>query len=445
MTIEQFRAILSSHRRPPRYWIAFSGGVDSHVLLHLCTRLRAAEPHWPEIRAVHVHHGLRPEAEAWAGHCEKTCHQLLVPFTLLRVDARAAPGESPEEAARRARYKAIGATIGPGDVVLTAQHADDQAETLLLQLVRGAGIAGLAAMPAFAEFPPGFLLRPLLGETRSALKSYADEYGLKWIEDPSNSDTGYDRNFIRHRVLPVLQRRWPSASRALARSAGHCAEALLHLEDLSGDLYHVALNADGRTLNTPRLGAIRPADQRLVLRHWLRRQGFRMPSAAVIERILNEVLPAASDRMPCVTWREGEIRRHRDALFVLPPLPTPHASAIVTWDGASPLILPHETGELHVTPPHVGAAIDAGRWRKGPISVRFRQGGERLRLTGRAGSHPLKKLFQEAGIPTWLRDRAPLVYVGEELAAVADWWVAEPFAATPERPALSLFWKAGFR
>lgn len=439
-TVNRLRASLATHPRPPRYWIAYSGGLDSHVLLHLCSRLLAQEPDMPEFRALHVHHGLAAAADAWLDHCEQTCRALSLPFSWLRVDAQARPGESPEEAARRARYQAIRGHLGPGDIVLTAQHADDQAETLLLQLVRGAGVAGLAAMPPFAEFSPGFLQRPLLNDSRDDLQAYAHENDLHWIEDPSNADTSYDRNYIRHRVIPVLSRRWPAVSRSLARSAGHCADALRQLEDLSSDLYRGALNADGRSLSIERLETFKPADQRLVLRHWLRHSGFRMPAATTIERILRELLPAAADRMPNVAWSEGQVRRYRDGLFVLSPPSDFDTSATIPWDGLSRLELPQGNGELSVRTAKPGLSIDARLWHAGPIQVSYRQGGERCRLPGRAGSHSLKKLFQEAGIPPWLRECAPLVYIGEQLAAVADWWVTAPFAASGDAPALSLHW-----
>lgn len=439
--VDSFRALLASHPPyPGRYWIAYSGGLDSHVLLHLCAQARSQFPSIPEFRAIHIHHGLQPQANGWAEHCERTSRTLGIPFSLIAVDARAQAGESPEEAARRARYRAIRDQLSPGETVLTAQHVDDQAETLLLQLIRGAGLAGLAAMPRFARFAPGFLLRPLLGHTREELSRYASEHGLRWVDDPSNTDVGYDRNFMRHRVLPLLAQRWPSVSQSLARSAGHCAEALEQLENLSADLYQTALNGDGRSLSIARLKSYKPADQRLVLRHWLKTSGYRMPAAVVLERIRRELLPAAADRMPRVAWSEGEVRRYRDGLFVLPMLPSVDNSVSIAWDGASNLQLPGSNGELHVEPATPGLGIDAAAWHTGPIRVAFRQGGECCRLPHRAGSHSLKKLFQEAGIPPWLRERAPLVYIGDELAAIGEWWVTERFAASCGTPSVSLRW-----
>jgi tRNA(Ile)-lysidine synthase len=422
----------------PRFWVAYSGGLDSHVLLHLCARLRGSAG--LDFRAVHVHHGLQTQADAWSEHCAKVCEQLGLPHLGLKIDARAKPGESPEEAARRARYAAIKAQMAAGDILLTAQHRDDQAETLLLQLLRGAGLAGLAAMPERAPLEPGFLLRPLLGFSRAELKAYALEQRLDWIEDPSNQDGAYDRNFLRNDIIPRLEQRWPGLKKALARSAGHCAEAQRQLGDLAADLCRAALNPDGRSLSVARLRGFKEADRRLVLREWMRAQGFRMPSQAVVERILQEALPARQDKTPKVAWREGEVRRYRDGLHLLPPLPAFDASVALDWDGLAPLRLPGGNGTLSATP---GAAsgIALEHWRAGLTRVGYRQGGERCRLPGRAGTHELKKLFQEKGVPPWLRERAPLVFIGGELAAVADWWVCEPFAGREGGEAVALAWQ----
>jgi len=421
----------------PRYWIAYSGGMDSHVLLDLCARLRDFHP--MELQAVHVNHGLQAKADAWSRHCADICRALSLPCLILNVDARAKPGESPEEAARQARYRALRAHLAPGDIVLTAQHRDDQAETLLLQLLRGAGLAGLAAMAELSPLEPGFLLRPLLRFSREDLHGYAIERGLQWIEDPSNQDSAYDRNFLRNEIIPKLEQRWPSLSKALARTASHCAEAQQQLGDLAADLCRSALNHDGQSLSVRQLREFKPADQRLVLREWMRVKGFRMPSQAVIERILQEVLPARQDKTPRVAWREGEVRRYRDGLYLLPPLPAIDISLILDWDGFTPLELPVGNGQL-TAKPTTAAGIAAGHWTTGTIRVRYRQGGEHCRLPGRGGTHELKKLFQEKGIPPWLRERAPLLFIDGELAAVAGWWACEGFAGRQGGDNIALEW-----
>jgi tRNA(Ile)-lysidine synthase len=436
-TLDSFLA-----RQPPapRYWIAYSGGIDSQVLLHACSALKAKRPDL-DFAAVHVHHGLQAAAEKWAEFCKASCRDLGIQFSLLRVNAAARSGQSPEEAARSARYHALCALLSEGEAVLTAQHRDDQAETLLLQLFRGAGIAGLAAMPERADFGPGFLMRPFLTFSRAQLYEYAETHGLEWIEDPSNLDLSFDRNFIRHEVIPLLEKRWPSIKDALARTARHCAEAQVLLNSLAEDLLKSVIHPERNTLDLDRLRACSQPDRRLILRGWLRSRGFRMPSTRVIDRALNEALSARPDRNPTIRWSEGEIRRYRGELFLMPVAPSFRPNEIIPWDGVSTLRLPDQNGDLSVThEKRVGISQQA--WRSGNITIRYRRGGEWLRLPGREGSHDLKKLFQEAGIPPWTRERTPLIYIGNELASVAGWWVSDSYAGKPNDWNVVVRWRA---
>ena len=240
-----------------------------------------------------------------------------------------------------------------------------------------------------------------------------------------------------------VRRRWPGADQALARSAGHCAEAQQLLDGLAADLCRAALQADGASLSVAKLRACKPADQRLVLREWLRTRGFRMPSQAILARILQEALPARQDKTPRVAWREGEVRRYRDGLYLLPPPPAFDPKAALDWDGLGTLPLPGGNGTLEAIPGQAGG-VDAALWARGKLSVRYRQGGEQCRLPGRHGSHDIKKLFQEQGVPPWLRERAPLLYLDGELAAVAGWWVCEPFAARVGTSGVALAWRPGW-
>jgi tRNA(Ile)-lysidine synthase len=435
-----FRHLLARHPTSPRYWIAYSGGLDSRVLLHLCAELKS-RPDAPEFIAVHVHHGLQAAAETWAEQCRDTCLEQGLPFRLLRVDARPRPGQSPEEAARTARYRALRSLLAEGDILLTAQHRDDQAETLLLQLLRGAGLDGLAAIPEAAPFGPGLLLRPLLDFSRRNLQAYAETHGLAWIEDPSNRDLSFDRNFIRHRVMPLLAERWPAAADTLSRSAKHCAEAKATLAALARDLFRAARNPDRDTLSVARLGGYSATDRKRVLREWLKAAGFRMPPARVLEQVLKEALTAAADRNPLVRWSEGEIRRYRDELYLLRPARPFEASAVIPWNGKSPLSLPDENGEL-IAETVQGSGIDPEAWRTGTITVRYRRGGETLRPVGREGSQELKKLFQEAGLPPWMRERIPLIYLSGRLAAVSGFWIAAEFAGDRSGRNIAARWKA---
>ena len=438
--VEALQQNLSRHPPATRYWIAYSGGLDSQVLLHLCAKLKDSHPDL-QFAAVHIHHGLQAAADEWAETCEATSRLLGIPFQLLRVKAMPKPGESPEEAARNARYEALRALLSESEALLTAQHRDDQAETLLLQLFRGAGIDGLAAMPEYTAFGPGFLLRPLLSFSRTQLREYAEEHGLAWIEDPSNRDLSYDRNFIRHEVLPLLEKRWPAVKDTLARTAKHCAEAQTQLNALAADLLKTVIQPKRGTLLLNPLRACSVPDRRLILREWLRSRGFRRPSTRVIDRVLNEALDAKPDRNPAIRWNEGEIRRYREELYLMPIIPPFHPDKIIPWDGVATLHLPDQTGALSASL-EKRAGISLAAWRSGTITVRYRQGGESLRLPGRKGSHDLKKLFQEAGIPPWIRERTPLIYIGDELAAVAGWWVSAGFAGEPNDCNIVIRWHA---
>ncbi len=423
----------------PAYRVAYSGGLDSHVLLHALVHLRDRLD--ADIGAVHVNHALQADADSWEEHCRNVCSGLEVSDASLRVDARAATGESQEAAARDARYAALAAWLPAGEYLLTAQHQDDQAETLLLQLLRGSGVNGLAAMPVRGELGRGQLLRPLLGVTRRQLQAYAEEKRLGWMEDPSNRDTAFDRNFLRASILPLLQERWPSVTAVLARSAAHCAEASKLLSLLGEqDLADTGAEQQDR-LSLTRLIKLPLERQRNVLRHWIVQATGVAPSTAVLARILNDVLQSRLDAEPCVRWREYELRRYRDELYLLKQRSDPDASQVLQWSLPEPLSLPDAGGVLKATR-QTGRGIRASAVESG-VQVSCRRGGERCLPVGRGQHHSLKKLFQEQGIPPWERSRIPLIYIGDQLAAVAGLWVCEPFHARPAEPGLLIDWQQG--
>jgi len=394
-----------------RLLVGYSGGLDSHVLLHGLARQR---PRWPDrtVEAFYVDHGLQSASAAWGEHCARVCRESNIPFQILRIDARPASGESPEAAARRARYAALAAELGPDAALLVAHHRDDQAETLLLQLLRGAGPHGLAAMPAAARLGRGWLLRPLLEVDRTELLAYAREHDLRWIDDASNADLSFDRNYLRHRIMPLLRERWPAANRTLARSAQLCAEVAAWMDaEAAADLAGAATErAD--CLSIPALRTLDERRQRNLLRFWLRRSNLPIPDARQLQQILHDALTAAADRNPCIRWPGVEVRRYRDALYAMPPLKPHDASRAYLWRptaaGWPPLELPG-VGWLRMEET-VGAGLRAEALAGDGLLVRFRQGGERFRPVGRAHGQELKKLLQEAGVPPWERERLPLLY-----------------------------------
>ncbi|MDG4553291.1 MAG: tRNA lysidine(34) synthetase TilS [Candidatus Competibacter sp.] len=441
-------ALLDVHPHTRHLIVGYSGGMDSHALLHLLATHRHC---WPErtLAAVYVDHGLQTVSARWGEHCARTCGELGVPFRVLRIDARSAPGESPEAAARRARYAALAAELGPDAALLTAHHRDDQAETLLLQLLRGAGPHGLAAMPTASRLGSGWLLRPLLDVDRADLRVHAFEHGLHWIEDGSNADTDFDRNYLRHRILPLLRERWPAVGRNLARSARWCAETADWLDaDADADLARVAAQRPD-TLRIPALRELGEPRQRNALRRWLRRLGLPVPDARQLRHILHDVLTAARDRQPCIRWPGGEVRRYRNTLYAMPPLPPHDTRQTLVWRTTTaadwpPLDLPG-LGTLRLRATR-GEGLRAETLAGAALTIRFRQGGERFRPVGRRHGQELKKLLQEAGIPPWERDRLPLLYFpiaptwpregggSQGLLAVVGLGIAAEVAAGPGEP-----------
>ncbi|OGI52491.1 MAG: tRNA lysidine(34) synthetase TilS [Candidatus Muproteobacteria bacterium RIFCSPHIGHO2_02_FULL_65_16] len=413
--------------------IAYSGGLDSHVLLHALSRLR--DDGW-RLSALHADHGLQPAAGAWARHCEQVCRELALPITIERIEVRGIREHGLEAAARRARYACLARHVGPGEVLLTAHHQDDQAETLLLQLLRGSGVHGLAAMPAIAAFAAGRHARPLLEFPRRALLAYATAAGLKWIEDDSNRDDRLARNFIRNRLTPVIEERWPGAARRLGRSARHAAEAAALLDEIArADLRDCAAGAGAVSL--PALLRLAPARQRNLIRLWIRARGLRPPAEIVLEQILEQARRTPRTRHAAVRWPEAEIRRYRDTLVLLAPPAGPESPLALPWDPAAPLDIPALGARLRAVPA-VGAGLARARIGPNLLTVRLRRGGESCRLPGREHHHKLKKLFQEAGVPPWERRRLPLIYVNDDLAAIGDRWVCEPYAARADEPGLVL-------
>jgi len=293
--------------------IALSGGVDSVALLQAAREVAARHPGL-QLRALHVDHGLQPQSGEWAASCRELCGRLAIPFEVLELKLVPRKGESVEAEARSERYAALSAALEPGECLLTAHHADDQLETVLLQLFRGAGVAGLAAMPPSAALGPGLHLRPLLQASREEIVEFAKLRGLEWIDDPMNTESRFDRSYLRHEVLPSIIQRWPAAARTVGRSARHLAEAQGLLEALAEIDASRYLDNEG-TLAVAGLLQLPHARRVNVLRWWIVRQGLGLPSTARLESIIRDVLPARPDAHPVVTWPTGEVRRRKGRLL----------------------------------------------------------------------------------------------------------------------------------
>lgn len=404
MTTSSLAQRLSPHRQ---FLVAFSGGLDSTVLLHQLVCWRQQEPSI-SLRAVHIHHGISQNADSWVAHCQRLCTQWQVPLVVERVTL-AQNGQGLEAEARTARYQAFREALIPGEVLLTAQHLDDQSETLLLALKRGSGPAGLSAMPTYAAFGDTQLIRPLLHETRAALQHWAQTHALTWIEDESNQDDAYDRNFLRLRVLPLLNARWPHFAEASARSAALCAEQEQLLDELLADEL-ARLRTDAGTLTIEPMMTMSAPKRAAILRRWLAWHGAPMPSRETIARVWQEVALAREDATPCLRLGNFEVRRYQQQLWWVKALEGQTESVLEWADRTMPLVLPGELGQLHCA---AGGDIRPPRADE-LVSVRFKAPGM-LHIVGRHGGRKLKKIWQELGVPPWLRDTTPLLFYGETL------------------------------
>jgi tRNA(Ile)-lysidine synthase len=418
---------------PTGHLVALSGGLDSTVLLAALAAV--AVPESLPLRAIHVDHGLHPDAARWSGHSRALAGRFGVSCEIVRVDAWPAHGASPEAAARAARYAAFEARLRPGELLLAAHHGDDQLETVLLQWLRGGGMRAVAGMRPVIPFAAGWLVRPLLDFTREELRHWAEEQRLEWLEDPSNADPRFDRNYLRLEVLPAIRARWPAAARTVGRVAAQAADAI----DVEADVAAVDLAAvaQGETLELARLELLPAARQRLVLRAWLRARALDPPSVATLEALRHDMLVAAARRLPESRWPGVVVRRYRGRLY---------ASATEV-DG------PHwEPGSWPE-----GTAFDLGAWGSlemreatgqglsrercgGPLEVVPRPEGAAFRPFGSAHHRELRKWLQERGVLPWRRAGLPCVRAGGEIVAIGDLACGGGLAAGPDEPSWRIVW-----
>jgi tRNA(Ile)-lysidine synthase len=392
-------------------WIGFSGGVDSSTLL-ACAAVS------PQVRArglhaLHVHHGLHADADRWGEHAVALATRFEVPCTVVRVqvDAR---GQGIEAAARDARHAAFAAALTPGAALLLAHHREDQAETLLLRMLRGASVEGLGAMRPRRAIGAGWLLRPWLAQSRAAIVSAAGEFGIDWVEDPANRDLKHDRSYLRQQVWPLLAARFPAIGERLARLAVHAASVADELEQTAARQLDRLTVGTPDALAIPGLLALGDALFGAVVRRYARQRGAAPPGFHELARLRREVLLAAVDGNPVLRWDGHEFRRYREKLYLLPQAATLPAPAIVLeWPaGSSAVKLPSGLGQLRaVDGDGLPAAVPT------PLRVGWRRGGERLRPIGSAHTRELRLVFQELGVPPWQRERVPLLFDGKQLLA----------------------------
>lgn len=405
----------------PTWWLGLSGGMDSMVLLDALVELGREHP-LPPLRAIHVHHGLHPDADSWTEHCVRECEARQVPLTVERVQLAA--GASIEAQARDARYAAFARHMDTSDCLLLAHHREDQLETLLFRMLRGTGLRGLAGMPASRILARGKLIRPLLDQRRSELQLWARGRELTWVEDPANRDPRFARSALRHNLLPTLRQGWPAIDNSLLTLARHAREANEVLDERAEeDMQLLAAGledpwlADRPSLSVAGLMDLSTARRNNVLRYWLRVHGCRLSQRRLQE--LDQQLHGTSDSQPVLELEEGRLCRSSGRLWLLPVSDAPYMDGQSIQSSGKVLLIPHN-GALLVHLPAV-TPDDMTDW-----VVRYRSGGEVIRLAGRP-TQSLKHLLQEACLPTWLRARIPLIYHREELVSIGGRWNNEAY------------------
>ncbi|VAW98845.1 tRNA(Ile)-lysidine synthetase [hydrothermal vent metagenome] len=425
-------SLLSFQQRgpiPERYVVAYSGGCDSHALLFALNELRHLRPKQlscSDIVAIHVNHGLQAESDVWQQHCAAVCNELSIDIISIRLELTIPKGESLEAYAREARYQAIRERLQEGDMLLLAQHQDDQAETVLLQALRGSGVKGLAAMPEIIETGATWQARPMLLLCQDQIEEYAKSLSSSWIDDPSNGDLRFDRNYLRHQVIPEIKKRWPSMSETLSRVASHQADADQLLTELALSDWQSCRPNDRYQLDTVKMAQLSELRQKNLLRFWIGEQcGFPVPDAASCQRILDQVIMAGPNADPELRWADVVLRRYRGVLYIEKYYVEDNQWQ-QSWDFSTPLILPGGDTLQAQSVEGQGLSLPAEQSR---VSVRFRQGGEKCQLPGRRHRHELKKLLQEWGVPPWQRDRIPLICIDDQVAQVVGYSLCEPFIA----------------
>ena len=417
-------------RLPEGQWtclLGFSGGLDSHVLLHSLCQLRDSGNTRISLKAIHVHHGLSPDADLWAEHCRAVCAAYDVPLEVCKVSVENS-GQGLENAARNARLGVFQENLGVDEYFLTAHHLDDQMETMLFRMMRGTGLRGLSGISPHRPLGKGKLLRPLLDVDRAELKHYAEQQGLDWIEDESNALEDFDRNYLRQKVMPLLHSRWPGYRKNWQRLAqlageGQILQRELGMQDL------VKVQNGIHRLDIACLLEFSPLRQRNIVRQWFlsleENHGIPAPDYYVVERLFDELIPAAEDGAPMLTWekagRRVEVRRYASRIYLVLPEQISTDADKLSWDTSAPLTLPGHLGNLSLIESNEdGIALIPGE----TLEVGFKQGGETVKPAGRK-TRPMKKVLPDYGVPPWLREKTPFIFRQGELLAVADLFVCD--------------------
>ena len=422
--------------------IGLSGGVDSIVLLHALSSLVSSATNSDvkvrfnlKLSAIHINHQLHSQANDWQSFCITFCQKLNIPIQCVSVDASPKMGEGPEAAARNARYAAFKKNIHDDDILLTGHHLDDQIETVFLKILRGTGVDGAAGIREISRFSTinksTYLVRPLLMFSRESIELYASENKLEWVNDPSNDETHYDRNYLRHDVLPVLEKRWPSYRQTVCRFSQHMRQTSDLLKQISEDDFSDAFNVEKKCLNIENLNNLSLPRANNLIRHWVSFEGYSLPSDAQLSQI-NTAITSREDSSPVVSWANVELRRFKNNLYLMSSdsikIPEDLLVNIKSWKEGQRVNVPgYGLLELRSSK---GDGINKKYFSSHEIKIKFRQGGEKCKPVCRDKTQTLKKIFQEMNLAPWLRDTTPIVYIENEIAAVVGEFYCVPFAAS---------------
>lgn len=434
---DKLEAALNEFASSHKFLIGLSGGLDSVVLLHAMAKLRDQSGANFQLRALHINHQLQDEASSWEMHCLDLCAKLGVDFVSAKVEISGSSGL--ENAAREARYREFEAALLIDEELLLAHHRDDQMETLLLRLIRGSGSRGLSGIPRSRVLGANSLLRPLLDIDREEIQSYAKVEQLIWVEDHSNKDEGFDRNYCRHSLLPLIEARWPGYRQSWSKSAVLAGESEALLQELAAiDLTQIAAESKS-IVSREKLLALAEPRRRNVLRHWLANLGAKELGWNQLQQLSNEVLQSASGQFIA----EGfQVYCFRESVYVLDSAQLERDLDAIDLDAMPGLPVPGEVvlpgnGRFRIHEVQ-GEGICADKLSN--LSIRYRRGGETCRLAGRP-SKTLKKILSESEVPPWLRSRIPLLYDGENLAYIPGVGVGEELAAKGAEPGCIIEWE----
>ena len=431
----KIKELLDSFSESKKIIVAYSGGIDSSALLHLLNSIKNELKQ--SIEVIYINHGLHKKSLDWGKFCEDECNEYNIPFKLISINEKCPNGVSIESWARNKRYSIISKEMNKNDILLTGHHMDDQVETFFLQILRGSGPRGLSCMPAIKKFKNGFHVRPFLNIQRNELEEYINANNINWQEDESNSDTRYDRNYLRHSVLPYFGVAWPSYCQSISKSINHQIESMTILNEIALEDMEKTLCKNLINLNVIILKRLSVARQKNLIFYWRDSLNLDKPGSKHMEQIISTLINSGYDKCPCVNWKNTEIRKYRDHLYAFKSIHEHDENIEINWNTKSPLKI---QGETLVAKESHGKGVSKSIIEDARITIRYRHGGEKIYTNSSSHSKTVKQLFQESGVLPWLRDRIPLIYINEELAVIPGFCVGKKYSASKDEKSLDIYW-----